>query len=43
MENGSVFMWGDPYKGQLGQYETNQNWDHKEDRLFSTPNKIYEN
>ena len=30
-------MWGDPYKGQLGQYKEDVGWTHKEKNLYSTP------
>ena len=41
-DDGTVYMWGDPYKGQLGQYTPKESgWDHKEDRLFSTPILIW--
>jgi len=33
-------MWGDPYKGQLGQYKGKEMWTHKEKNLYSTPIEI---
>ena len=30
-------MWGDPYKGQLGNYKDDVGWTHKEKNLYSTP------
>ena len=30
-------MWGDPYKGQLGQYPEGKHWDHTERALYGTP------
>jgi len=29
-EDGRLFMWGDPYKGQLGHYKGKDAWTHKE-------------
>lgn len=28
--DGRLFMWGDPYKGQLGHYTKDEEWTHKE-------------
>lgn len=39
-EDGRLFMWGDPYKGQLGHYKKNEEWTHKETNLYSTPLEI---
>ena len=36
-------MWGDPYKGQLGQYDENEGWDHTETKLYSAPICVYDN
>jgi len=44
LSSGKVFMWGDPYKGQLGQYaEEEKGWDHTEERLFGSPVCVYDN
>ena len=37
MSDGTVYKWGDPYKGQLGQYDKDDAWDHTETRKFSSP------
>jgi alpha-tubulin suppressor-like RCC1 family protein len=34
---GNLYMWGDPYKGQLGHYSDSEGWDHKEKALYGTP------
>lgn len=39
-EDGRLFMWGDPYKGQLGHYVGKEKWTHKEKNLYSTPLEI---
>ena len=36
-ENGDVFAWGDPYKGQLGTYTGDEVWTHEEKNLYSEP------
>lgn len=36
-ENGKVYMWGDPYKGQLGLYLDEKGWTHEETSLYPTP------
>ena len=36
-EDGRVFMWGDPYKGQLGLYLDDKGWTHEETSLYPTP------
>ena len=32
-----VYMWGDPYKGQLGLYKDEKGWTHEENSLYPTP------
>lgn len=39
-EDGRLFMWGDPYKGQLGHYMGKDAWTHAEKNLYSTPLEI---
>jgi alpha-tubulin suppressor-like RCC1 family protein len=36
-DSGRVFMWGDPYKGQLGLYLDDKGWTHEETSLYPTP------
>ena len=37
-------MWGDPYKGQLGNYDPkSEGWTHKETNLYSTPMCVWDN
>jgi regulator of chromosome condensation len=35
-----VYMWGDPYKGQLGHYGKNEGWSHAEKHLQTLPLKL---
>ena len=35
-----VYMWGDPYKGQLGTYLDEKGWTHEETSLYGTPLKL---
>jgi len=34
---GKLYMWGDPYKGQLGHYSEKEAWTHEEKALYGTP------
>lgn len=36
-EDYRVFMWGDPYKGQLGLYIDEKGWTHEEKSLYPIP------
>ena len=36
-EDGQVYFWGDPYKGQLGIDLGPQGWTHKNDTCFVEP------
>mmetsp|Transcript_35293 Transcript_35293/g.54035 ORF Transcript_35293/g.54035 Transcript_35293/m.54035 type:complete len:105 (+) Transcript_35293:758-1072(+) len=36
-EDGRVYMWGDPYKGQLGLYKDEKGWTHEETSLYPKP------